>query len=183
MYRAKVAIPAGQPAALHFEACSIYCRIFVDGAEIANSTAGGFTPFWVSVPAAKTGTRTLTVVACNVFGPVLTPTQAAYCDFYQYGGIIREATLHVLPARAPSIQRVVVDRLAAGGGAPSGKANVTIVLRDAPAGQTVALWVCFDACPAPKLKKYAHVNGVVSLPAVAVPNFQIWSPASQSCTR
>ena len=83
VYRAKVAIPSGLPSALHFEACSIYCRIFVDGVELANNTAGGFTPFWVSVPAAKTEERTLTVVASNVFDPVLTPTQAAYYDFYQ----------------------------------------------------------------------------------------------------
>ena len=191
VYRAKVAIPAGRPAALHFEACSIYCRIFVDGAEIANSTAGGFTPFWVSVPAAKTEARTLTVVASNVFDPVLTPTQAAYYDFYQYGGIIREATLHVLQLDSAQIQRVSVDPLAeAAGGVPSGKANVTIVLRDAPAGQTVQMALCFDVpcgetpnscqpCPTHgKLKNYAHVNGVVSLPAVAVPNFTIWSPAS-----
>ena len=189
VYRAQVAIPVGQPAALHFEACSIYCRIFVDGTEVANNTAGGFTPFWVSIAAAKTSSRTLTVVASNVFDPVLTPTQAAYYDFYQYGGIIREATLHVLPvvkddnnpvAWAPwaSIQRVVVDPLAAAGGEPSGEVNVTIVLRDAPAVKQVQLWVCFDACPKPVLKQYAQVNGVVFLPAVAVPNFKVWSPAS-----
>jgi len=189
VYRAQVAIQVGQPAALHFEACSIYCRIFVDGTEVANNTAGGFTPFWVSIAAAKTSSRTLTVVASNVFDPVLTPTQAAYYDFYQYGGIIREATLHVLPvvkddnnpvAWAPwaSIQRVVVDPLAAAGGEPSGEVNVTIVLRDAPAVKQVQLWVCFDACPKPVLKEYAQVKGVVFLPAVAVPNFKVWSPAS-----
>ena len=187
VYRANVAIPAGRPAALHFEACSIYCRVFVDGAEVANSTAGGFTPFWVSVPSnAKKADRTVTVVASNVFDPVLTPTQAAYYDFYQYGGIIREATLHVLPkAGLPSVQRVVVAPLGTkkgGGGAPSGKANVTIVLRDAPKGKSVALGLCFDAAAtapcAASAKKYAHVNGVVVVPAVAVPNPKIWSPTS-----
>ena len=184
VYRAKVAIPAGKPAALHFEACSIFCRVFVDGKEVANSTAGGFTPFWVDVPPASVAERTLLVVASNVFDTTLTPTQAAYYDFYQYGGLIREVTLHVLPAvGSPSIGRVVVDPLAAAaGGAPSGKVNVAVVLRNAPQGKTVALGLCFDveaAAPcAAEPKPYAHVNGVISLPAVAVPNFKVWSPAA-----
>ena len=111
-YRAKVAIPAGRPARLHFQACSIFCRVFVDGAPIANSTRGGFTPFWVDVPAATAADRTVVVMASNVFDGVLTPTQAQYYDFYQYGGLLREVTLHVLPAKGPSIERVVVDPLA-----------------------------------------------------------------------
>ena len=75
-----------------------------------------------------------------------------------------------------------VDPLAeATGGAPSGEGNVTIVLRDAPAGKTVQMALCFDmpsgeSCKT--LKDYAHVNGVVSLPAVAVPNFKVWSMES-----
>ena len=57
--------------------------MFVDGKEIANSTAGGFTPFWADIPAATTAERTVIVMASNVFDPVLTPTQAAYYDFYR----------------------------------------------------------------------------------------------------
>jgi hypothetical protein len=84
-YKTTVSIPPGRPAALHFQACSIYCRVFVDGKEIANSTAGGFTPFWADVPPGTVAERTVVVMASNVFDPVLTPTQAAYYDFYQYG--------------------------------------------------------------------------------------------------
>ena len=82
-YMTNVSIPAGRPATLHFQACSIYCRVFVDGKEIANNTAGGFTPFWADVPPARAADRTVVVMASNVFDPVLTPTQAAYYDFYQ----------------------------------------------------------------------------------------------------
>ena len=53
-------------------------------------------------------------MASNVFDPALTPTQAAHYDFYQYGGLIREVTLHVLPP-AVSLLRVRVDPLAAAG--------------------------------------------------------------------
>lgn len=83
-YKTTVSIPPGTPAALHFQACSIYCRVFVDGKEIASSTAGGFTPFWADIPPGAAAERTVVVMASNVFDPVLTPTQAAYYDFYQY---------------------------------------------------------------------------------------------------
>lgn len=82
-YKATVSIPPGKPAALHFQACSIYCRVFVDDKEIAGNTAGGFTPFWAKIPPADAAERTVIVMASNVFDPVLTPTQAAYYDFYQ----------------------------------------------------------------------------------------------------
>ena len=85
-YRSNLTIPPNRPAALHFEACSLFCKVFIDGAYLANSTRGGFTPFWVHVPPATTAQRTIIVMASNVFDSVLTPTQAAYYDFYQYGG-------------------------------------------------------------------------------------------------
>eukprot|EP01043_Picozoa_sp_COSAG02_P020868 COSAG02_NODE_1041_length_15034_cov_96.398326_8_plen_191_part_00 len=88
-YKTTVSVPPGNPAALHLQACSIYCRVFVDGKEIANSTAGGFTPFWADVPPGTTAERTVVVMASNVFDPVLTPTQAAYYDFYQYARMLR----------------------------------------------------------------------------------------------
>jgi beta-galactosidase/beta-glucuronidase len=74
-YKATVSVPANQPAALHFQACSIYCRVFVDGKEVASNTAGGFTPFWADVPPAASSERAVIVMASNVFDTVLTPTQ------------------------------------------------------------------------------------------------------------
>ena len=62
VYRAKVAIAAGHPAVMHFEACSIFCRVYVDGKLVHSNTLGGFTPFWVDVPAAKKTARTVVVM-------------------------------------------------------------------------------------------------------------------------
>ena len=82
-YRAKVSVPAGKPAAIHFEACSMFCRVFIDGTPVANNTNGGFTPFWVDIPVSSSSDRVIIVMASNVFDRQLTPTQAAYYDFYQ----------------------------------------------------------------------------------------------------
>merc|ERR1712166_1516487 len=178
-YRARVSIPAGKPAAIHFEACSLFCRVFVDGIPIANSTRGGFTPFWVDVPTATNTNRTITVMASNVFDRQLTPTQAAYYDFYQYGGLVREVTLHVLPD-SPSVQRVTVDPVAAAG-VPNGEVNVTAVLRGTTQNSTVALGLCWDiatdAPPCTAAETYTPENGIVSLRNIAVPNWKLWSPA------
>jgi len=177
-YRARVSIPAGKPAAIHFEACSLFCRVFVDGIPIANSTRGGFTPFWVDVPTATNTNRTITVMASNVFDRQLTPTQAAYYDFYQYGGLVREVTLHVLPD-SPSVQRVTVDPVAAAG-VPNGEVNVTAVLRGTTQNSTVALGLCWDiatdAPPCTAAETYTPENGIVSLRNIAVPNWKLWSP-------
>ena len=117
VYRTRASVPAGRPAALHFAACSLFCRVYVDGELLHNHTLGGFTPFWVAVPTAKAAEREVTVLTSNNFSPELTPTQYAYYDFYQYGGLLRPVALHVLPARGPSLERVEVDDLSPGDGA------------------------------------------------------------------
>ena len=53
----------------------------------------------MDVAPANRSDREVIVMASNVFDSVLTPTQAAYYDFYQYGGLIREVTLHILPPK------------------------------------------------------------------------------------
>ena len=82
-YRTKVSVPPGHLAGLFFEACSIFCRVYIDGVVVAENTRGGFTPFWVNVPPATSRSRSIVVMASNVFDPILTPTQAANYDFYQ----------------------------------------------------------------------------------------------------
>ena len=79
---------------------------------------------------------TLVVVSSNHFSKQLTPTQRQNYDFYQFGGLIRTVSLHVLPAGgAPSLDRVEVTPLAAPPEhtVPSGRVNVSVVLRGAPA--------------------------------------------------
>jgi len=195
VYKTKVSVGANQPALLHFEACSLYCRVYVDGKMIANHTAGGYTPFWASVPASAVTDRTIVVMASNVFDPHgVTPTQMQNYDFYQYGGLIREVTLHVLPkAPLPYIQRVMVAPLGTKGNAPkpTGKVDVSVMVMQgdasAPTSGKVQLQLCWDIaattpCSATTVpyKEYTYKNNVVSIPAITVPNAKVWDVATPS---
>ena len=171
---------------------------YVDGQMIANHTAGGFTPFWASIPASAAADRTIVVMASNVFDRQLTPTQFAGYDFYQYGGLIREVTLHVLPkAPLPHVQRVTVAPLGTKGAAPkpTGKVDVSVVMeggggsssnpaRSRSGDGTVQLQLCWDipataaaSCNA-AYQTYAYKNNVVSIPSLTVPDAKVWDTAA-----
>ena len=62
-------------ARLQFQACSFYCRVFVDGEEIGEHTAGGYVAFALDVPAAASpsATRELFVLADNRFNRTTAP--------------------------------------------------------------------------------------------------------------
>ena len=105
-------------------------------------------------------------------------------------GLLREVTLHVLPAAAPSVVRVTVTPLqqSTAPGKPSGKVDVDVTLRDVPAGgagvgggDSVVLGLCWDtharAPPCSDAQAYKVVNGVVSLKGSAVPGAKVWDPA------
>ena len=80
VYRVSLVVPAGAPSVLHFTACSMFCRIYVDGQLVHNHTLGGFTPFWVPVaPSSAAVVRNLTVLTSNVFSKQFTPTQFKRC--------------------------------------------------------------------------------------------------------
>lgn len=184
VYKTTLAITAGRSSRLHFEACSLFCRIYVDGTMLHNSTLGGFTPFWVDVPASAAADRTLVVMASNVFDTTLTPSQTKHYDFYQYGGILREATLHVLPASgAVSVDRLdVVPLVKPDKVTPSGMVTATAYLRGAAQGKLVNLGLCWDlattAAPCAGSKAYSHVNGKVSLAGLTVPGAKVWDPTT-----
>ena len=87
VYRAQVTTSStGGPLALHFAACSLFCRVYVDGVLRHNHTLGGFTPFWVAVPPSSERTREIVVLASNVFSDDFTPTQYVNYDFYRKPG-------------------------------------------------------------------------------------------------
>ena len=183
-YRTRFSTPLGSLALLHFEACSMFCRIYVDGQLLHNHSDGGFTPFWVNVPplapSHADGVRELVVISSNNFSKVLTPTQQARYDFYQFGGLLRTASLHVLPQSAsPSIDRVEVMPLAIPPrmALPSGAVNVTAVLRGAPApGTRLNLSFSWDGGP-PTIGTHAvEAGGMVRICGAAVPNAKMWQP-------
>ena len=82
VYRTQVTVPIGTPALLHFAACSMFCRIYIDGVLQHNHSLGGFTPFWVSVPpsSSPSSMRVLTVLTSNRFSQTFTPTQFQRCN-------------------------------------------------------------------------------------------------------
>ena len=169
---------------LRFEACSLFCRVYVDGAVAGASTLGGFTPFNVTLRPSQAAQRVVHVVASNVFDPVLTPSQAANYDFYQYGGLIREVTLHVLPPT--HLDRVAVSPTRERGGlGPSGRVNVSVSLGGrGAAAATAELALCWDIGAAARCtaapKPYPLAGGTVHIAELPVPGGVVWDPTSSA---
>ena len=92
-YRTAISLPAGVPGLLYFAACSFYCNVLVDGDSIGDHRAGGYTPFWLTVPASDRTTRDLVVVVDNRWNSTTAPTHTGG-DFYMFGGITRSVVLH-----------------------------------------------------------------------------------------
>lgn len=106
-YRTYVRVPAGQPAFLLFEAVSMSARVFIDG-ELCAENHCGYEPFKVAVPPSDAALREIIVLADNRFNFEARPTHQEYFDFYQYGGIIRRVSLHVLPKERPYIRGLYI---------------------------------------------------------------------------
>ena len=65
-YRKTLSITPNTAALLHFEACSMWCRVIVDSVVLAEVSDGGFTQ--VSLPSVKTKQPSLTSAFCAVLG-------------------------------------------------------------------------------------------------------------------
>ena len=93
MYRTSFATPsAGAPVRLQFQACSFYCRVWVNGKEVGDHLAGGYVAFHLDVPATTlrddgTGNE-LFVLADNRFNSTTAPMHTGG-DFWHYGAIAR----------------------------------------------------------------------------------------------
>jgi beta-galactosidase/beta-glucuronidase len=149
-YRRSITITRGNNAKLHFEACSMWCRIYIDGKEISEVGHGGYTPFWVNVPPSNTSaTRELVVIADNRFDPKRTPTHYVYYDFYQYGGLIRAVTLHELPTSSSFIQRLEAYPLSTAAAQPNGSVLLKIAVGEQHS----------TSDDEPPLLKFAHTTG------------------------
>ena len=107
VYRTRFTVPAGQKALLSFGAVSLWTRIYVDGVPLFEH-ACGYAPFTVELPPAATEERVLTVLVDNRFDFDRVPMHLAYFDFYQYGGILRDVTLHILPCEDAWIRTIQV---------------------------------------------------------------------------
>lgn len=107
IYRRHLTIPAGRKALLKFSAVSMWCRVYVDE-NLLFEHACGYAPFTVELPPESFANRELTVLVDNRFDFDRVPMHLDYFDFYQYGGIIRDVALHILPVEDFWIESVQV---------------------------------------------------------------------------
>ena len=189
--------PAGARQRLWFGACSFYCRVFVDGAEVGESRAGGYSAFWLDLPPATADagatTRELFVLADNRFNATTAPLHTGG-DFWHYGGLLRSVVLHTLPPSPsvsgsslsapptkPNLWRAYVTP-SAGADVADGLVDIELALTDVAFGGDVAVYVAFDvdddapAAPAnATLLAGRAAGGVARFSGVAVPAPRVWS--------
>ena len=171
-------------ARLQFQACSFYCRVWVDGVEIGEHTAGGYVAFSLDVPpqapaaAAAGASRELFVLADNRFNMTTAPMHTGG-DFWHYGGLMRSVELHSMPdaaaGAAPMPWRAYVLPSAA---APLSAVDVEVVLTDPGYSGLVDVTLAFDGGAAGAVQQAKAAAGVARIAGVAVPGAMPWSHAS-----
>jgi beta-glucuronidase len=94
--------PSSSPARIQFQACSFYCRVWVNGKEIGDHRAGGYVAFSLDVEEQDEDTSVeLFVLADNRWNSTTAPVHTGG-DFWHYGGILRSVEWHVLPSSTNS---------------------------------------------------------------------------------
>ena len=167
----------GRPALARFGAVNMYARLFVDGVDVGNHTAGGYTPFEMLLPpCGPQGVRELALVNSNEQSAALAPTYTGG-DFFAYSGIIRPVVITELPGGNNAwVRRVEVSTA----DATLGLLTIRVVLGgstlDGPLPPTVHLALAFHgAMPDPRnATVYPVVNGAVLIDSVQVP--APWAP-------
>lgn len=173
VYRTCVKVPPGRPARIEFGAVSLWTRVFVDG-MLRREHACGYAPFLVELPPARVAEREVVVLVDNRFDFERVPMHEEYFDFYQYGGILREAVLHVLPADGPFLDAVHVfpdaETYREGG--------LSLHLHlGGDVAKTVSLSIQFDDGDVEHCKDVPVSDGCAKL-ARRVPQPRVWSPAT-----
>lgn len=171
-YRIRFHVPPGRPARLEFAAVSMWARIFIDGIP-RQEHACGYAPFAVEAPPAAQAERELVVLVDNRFDFERVPMHEEYFDFYQYGGIIRDVALHVLPVAAPFIDHVHVRPAA---GYRAGAVEVTIQLAGR-VPERLTLTTRFDGTAPVRQVDVPVRDARISL-ALEVPAPRVWAPGS-----
>ena len=172
VYRRSFRVPSGRAARIEFGAVSLWTRVFIDGVMRAEH-ACGYAPFAVEIPPAPASERELVVLVDNRFDFGRVPMHEEYFDFYQYGGILRDVALHVLPSDAPFIEHV---RVTPTENYREGGVEVVIELGGAATG-TILVTTQFDAAEPQRHTFDPVAGGRIGL-ALLVPAPQVWSPES-----
>lgn len=176
------------PARIMFQACSFYCRVWLNGYELGENRAGGYVAWWLDVPTealtssscnANGGkccdTHELTVLVDNRFNDTTAPLHTGG-DFWHYGGILRSVEWHVLPKEQQEHWpwRLYVS--------PLDLSNVQLTLQLVNQKNTegllvdnVTIYVDDNLDDPFILQGTAGTDGVVDLGVLTVPNPRIWS--------
>ncbi len=159
-------------AKIQFQACSFYCRVWVNGHEIGDHRAGGYVAFTLDIPPQVTLKNELFVLVDNRFNATTAPMHTGG-DFWHYGGIMRSVEIHAMPP--PKILwpwRVYIS--------PQSLSTVDIALHlinnnmTAPVNE---IFLGFDNDDDEALVETSGIaiDGVVHLRNVSVPNPRVWS--------
>lgn len=175
VYRRTIQIPPGRAAKVEFGAVSMWCRIFIDG-HLLCERACGYAPFEFSVPPSRQEKRELVVLVDNRFDFERVPMHEEYFDFYQYGGILRDVTLRVLP-EGPCLDDVQVTP---GAGYRDGEIEVRLALPGI-GSETAAFALQFDG--GERVTREATVENGLAHFSLRVPSPRLWSPDSPSLHR
>ena len=171
-FRSTHSCTPGRPALAAFGAVNQYARLFVDGQDVGNHTAGGYTPFQMLLPpCSSAGSRELLLVNSNEWKAELSPTVTGG-DFFFYSGIIRPVIISELPpAGATWIRSVEATTADAGRGLLTVRVLLGGSSMQGPLPPTVHLSLAFHgASPDPAAaQEYAVVDGAVLIDSVAVP--------------
>ncbi len=161
VYRRSIPTTPGRRRLLHFEAVSLWCRVFVDGVALTDHDCG-YTGFWCDAGASERESTEIIVVVDNRFDWQRTPLHEQFFDFYQWGGITRSAWLHEVPETYVRSAHVRVDDFVAG------MITVTVRLSAAAAEVTTSIDGAASGVHA--------VSGSEFSIELSVPDPRPWSP-------
>eukprot|EP00933_Yihiella_yeosuensis_P028900 TRINITY_DN22673_c0_g1_i1.p1 TRINITY_DN22673_c0_g1~~TRINITY_DN22673_c0_g1_i1.p1 ORF type:complete len:641 (-),score=102.98 TRINITY_DN22673_c0_g1_i1:275-2197(-) len=163
---------------LQFMGCSFYCRIFVDGKEVGEHRAGGFSPWFLDLDPPKQASgsqgreRELFVLADNRFNATTAPTHVGG-DFWFYGGLVRSVILHDLPDSEDEIwvwRAHILPRQT-----EFGVVDINILFTDASFEGPVECELKFDDSKDSIAVKALVKKGSAQLRGLKVPNPRQWS--------
>ena len=158
-------------ARLQFQACSFYCRVWVNGKEVGDHRAGGYVAFVLDIPPQKmkdTSQNEIFVLVDNRFNTTTAPLHTGG-DFWHYGGIMRSVELHAMPegnVEWPWRLYVLPESLST--------VRLTLHLMSNYSGPIDRILIGFDDGEFGDYSGTA-VQGVVNFGTVNVPNARIWS--------
>lgn len=186
---------ASAPARIQFQACSFYCRVWVNGVEIGDHLAGGYVAFALDIPssaAASGGNSTkneLFVLVDNRFNATTAPLHTGG-DFWHFGGIMRSVELHALPPHGETTTKAKSQKGSANGAWPwrlyalpasLASVNISVVLTDPEYSGPVSVTLAFDnettnaRTQQQEQRTGTAENGTVDFGTINVPSPRVWS--------